>query len=249
MRSLLAQIVNCAARREPLEERFFAQLADGGDTVEDVDRRIDFLLHSDVYAYCDPDDADQMPPISDSDSSLSLLMPEQYSVASQIIEAVMHETLQLMFFQGSAGRRKTFAVKVLINVLQACGEMCLICATTGIAAVHYPGGTTFHSLFRLGIDEQSTRSFRSHIGRGTHLAQYILAADLIIIDEVSLLTPLVANRVSMTLQSLSANGRIEFGGKQILFVGDLSQFPLVVPNFSMLIAYGLITRLPYWPLI
>jgi hypothetical protein len=37
-----------------LEERFFAQLADEGDTVEDVHRKIDLLLHSNVYADCDP---------------------------------------------------------------------------------------------------------------------------------------------------------------------------------------------------
>jgi hypothetical protein len=99
-------------------------------------------------------------------------------------------------------------VKVLINALQVCGKSCLICSTTGIAPVQYRGGTTLHSLFRLEIDEQSTRSFCSNIGRGTLLARYILAADLIIVDEVSLLSPLVANRVSMTLQSISANNQI-----------------------------------------
>jgi hypothetical protein len=55
-------------------------------------RRIDLLLHSDVYPYRDPHDDDPMPPISDPDSFLPLLTPEQYSVLSQIIEAVKHET-------------------------------------------------------------------------------------------------------------------------------------------------------------
>jgi hypothetical protein len=154
-----------------------------------------------------------MPPISGPDSSLSLLTPEQYSLASQIIEAVIHETHQLMFLQSSGGTGKTFTVKVLINTFQACGKSHLICGTTRIAAVQYPGGTTFHSFFRLGIDELSTLSFHLNIGRGTLLARYILAADLIIMDEVSMLTPSVANRVSMTFQSISANGRIEFARK------------------------------------
>jgi hypothetical protein len=82
MRFLLAPMVNYGARREPVEGQFFAQLANEGDTVEDVRRRIDLLLHSHIYAYCDPHDNDQIPPISDPDSSLSLLTPEQYSVAS-----------------------------------------------------------------------------------------------------------------------------------------------------------------------
>jgi Cdc6-like AAA superfamily ATPase len=98
-----------------------------------------------------------------------------------------------MFLQGSHGTGKTFTVKVLINALQACRKRCLICGTTDIAAIQYPEGTTLDSLFRLGINEQPTRSFRSKIGRGTLLARYILAADLIIINEVSMLTSSVAN--------------------------------------------------------
>jgi hypothetical protein len=73
---LLAQMVKDGARRELLVGRFFEQLADEGDTLEDVHRKIDLLLHSDVYAYYDPHDDDQLPPISDPDSSLSLLTPE-----------------------------------------------------------------------------------------------------------------------------------------------------------------------------
>jgi hypothetical protein len=75
----------------------------------------------------------------------------------------------------------------------------LICGTIGIAVVQCPGGTALHSVFRLGIDEQSQGGFRSNIERGTPLARHTLTDDLIIIDEVSMLTPWVANRVSMTL--------------------------------------------------
>jgi hypothetical protein len=64
----------------------------------------------------------------------------------------------------------------------------LICGTTVIAPVQYLGGTTFYSLLCLGIDEQSRGGFRSNIGRGTSLALYILTTDLIVIDEVSMLT-------------------------------------------------------------
>jgi hypothetical protein len=60
----------------------------------------------------------------------------------------------------------------------------LICGTADIAAGQYPGGTTVHSLFRLGIDKQSRGGFRSNIGRGTPPARQMLVVDLIIIDEV-----------------------------------------------------------------
>jgi ATP-dependent exoDNAse (exonuclease V) alpha subunit len=149
------------------------------------------------------------------------LIPEQQAVAMQIFCAVINDTNQLMFLQGTAGTGKTFTIKAVITALESYRKKCFIYRTTGIAAVQYPGGTTLHSLFHLGIDEQLSGGFRSNIGRGNHQAAHILAADLIIINEVFMLTSWVANRVSMTLHLISDQYRTEFGGKRILFVGNL----------------------------
>jgi hypothetical protein len=94
-------------------------------------------------------------------------------------------------------------IKVLIKALESCGKKCLICGTTGIALVHYPRGTTRYSLLRFGIDERFTESFRCHIGGGTSQARYILAAALIINDEVPTLAPWVASQASLAIQSIS----------------------------------------------
>jgi hypothetical protein len=71
-----------------------------------------------------------------------MLTPEQYSVAFKIIEAVLYETHQLMFLQGSADTGKAFNVKALISAPQTRCKKCLICGTTGIVAVQYPCKTT-----------------------------------------------------------------------------------------------------------
>jgi hypothetical protein len=102
------------------------------------------------------------------------LTPEQHFIASKIIKAVLHEAHQLMLLQDSAGTRKTFTVNAMTNALQSHCKKNLICGTTGIAAVQYPGRTTFHSLFRLGIDKQARGNFCSNIGRGTLLARISL---------------------------------------------------------------------------
>jgi hypothetical protein len=171
--------------REPSETRFCDHLADDGDSPDSVCRKIDLLLHPvDMSSYDGLGD-DQLSISSDPDSHSSLLTPEQYSVASKIIKAVLDETHQLMFLQSSAGTGKTFTVKALISALQSHQKKYSIYETTSIAAVQYPGGTTLYFLFRLGIDEQSRGDFCSNIGRGTPLPQYILAADVIIIDKVS----------------------------------------------------------------
>jgi hypothetical protein len=72
----------------------------------------------------------------------------------------------------------------VIAALQSCGKKCLICGATGTAAVQYPGGTTLHSLFPLGINEQFIGGVQSYIGRGTGHARYILAADMIVMNVV-----------------------------------------------------------------
>jgi hypothetical protein len=64
-----------------------------------------------------------------------------------------------------------------------------------------------------------------------------------------MVTPWAANRVLVTLQSISGDDQLEFEGKHIMFVGDVLQLPPDVSNLSMPVLYPLITRLRYWPSI
>jgi hypothetical protein len=100
-------MVDYAARREAVETRLFGYLADDGDAPASVHRKIDRLLHHVDLASSDSLDDDHM--FLSSDSDLFLLTIEQHEVASKIIEAVLYQTHQLMFLQGSAGTGKTFS--------------------------------------------------------------------------------------------------------------------------------------------
>jgi hypothetical protein len=114
--------------------------------------------------------------------------------------------------------------------------------------VQYPGGQIVHSVFSLGIDERQNASFTWHVVRGITRAAHLLSARLIVIDEVSMLTPSIAWRVSFSL-GWTANGNPgswDFGGREWLFVGDLLQLPLVVRNMAILVARRMITRIPCW---
>jgi hypothetical protein len=250
LRFLLAQMVKYRASREHLEEQFFENLrADDEETEDSVHYKMTALLCNEIY----PDggqNEDQNIRMLDPNSELSCLIGEQLYVATQIINAVLQNTHQLLFLQGAAGTGKTFTVNTLIKELQSTyRKNCLICATTGIAAVQYPGVTTLHSLFRLGIDEEVQGSFRCNIRRNTSQTRHLFRADLIIADEVSMLTAWVANRVSLTLQSISVHSTRPFGGKALLFVGDLLPLPPVVKNFSMPLVCRLITHSTYWRLM
>jgi hypothetical protein len=249
MRFLLAEMVRYGANRRLLETEFASRLADENDRPEDVRRKINQLL--DRHSYITPGNYVQTnngPHAAVlATAELQTLNERQRAFASHVIRAVQNKTPQLMFLQGSAGTGKPFTVKALIKILRAMGMKCLIAATTGIAAVQYHGGCTLHSLFKLGFDERAGSTFISGVGNGTPHADYLMAADLIIIDEVSMLIPWVANRVSLTLKSISPNRDAHFGGKQILFVGDFLQLPPVVPGFAVPVIRRLITRTAYWP--
>jgi hypothetical protein len=66
-----------------------------------------------------------------------------------------------------------------------------------------------------------------------------------------MLTPWVAWRISRTLGSIvgGIHGAWDFGGRQLLFVGDLLQLPLIVKNIALPVSRRMITRLPCWPQI
>jgi hypothetical protein len=72
-----------------------------------------------------------------------------------------------------------------------------------------------------------------------------LESDLIIIDEVSMLTAWPATRVSRVLRWIADSDEL-FGGKKILFVGDLLQPPPVVPNFGMPVAQRSAAKSRWW---
>jgi hypothetical protein len=77
---------------------------------------------------------------------------------------------------------------------------------------------------------------------------YLLSAWLIVIDEISMLTPCLAQRVSLILGYLSdINHHDEdFGERLLLFVSDLLQLSLVIKYLVISIIPRMIIRFPCW---
>lgn len=93
-------------------------------------------------------------------------------------------------------------------------------ATTGIASTLMPGGRTAHSGFGLPVPMLDTSI--SHIQHGIEKGKALVAADLIIIDEITMLNKDGLRVINELLQRLMKN-RLHFGGKAIVLSGDFRQ--------------------------
>lgn len=150
------------------------------------------------------------------------------------LQLITH-TRQSVFQTGKAGTGKSTFLKYICNHTK---KKYVVLAPTGIAAIN-AGGVTLHSFFKLPfrpmLPDDPDLSL-SH-GRIFEFFKYpkekrkiIAEVDLIIIDEISMVRADIIDCVDRILRVYSGNMRLPFGGKQLLFVGDVFQLEPVVPS-------------------
>jgi hypothetical protein len=151
---------------------------------------------------------------------------EKNPIIKQLFERIENSN-ESFFITGKAGTGKStflqyFAQKTKKNVL--------MCAFTGIAAINV-GGQTIHSFFRfppkpLLPEDHEITTFEKY----TQKYKMILELDVIIIDEVSMLRADIVEAIDFSLRKNGGDPDKLFGGKQIIFVGDIFQLPPVTDN-------------------
>lgn len=137
---------------------------------------------------------------------------------------LMHSGANI-FLTGEPGAGKTYTLNKFIEEAKDRHKNIAITASTGIAASHI-NGVTIHSWSALGIkdsirdDEIDRMSFQHGI------VERYNVADILIIDEVSMLHGARLDMVNRVAKWLRRSKR-PFGGLQVIFVGDLFQLPPV----------------------
>lgn len=129
-----------------------------------------------------------------------------------------------VFLTGKAGTGKSFVVGVLRQLLEERGRKVVAVAPTGIAATNIDG-QTIHSLFAVspfGIQNFNSCNYISNAKRD--VLRYF---DTVIIDEVSMLRADILDAMHWTLKK---NGLTGLDQRQVIFVGDLKQLPVVVKD-------------------
>jgi len=123
------------------------------------------------------------------------------------------------FLTGRAGTGKTTFLR---NVQKTVGKQFITLAPTGVAAI-LAGGDTIHSFFGLPLDV-CTPGTMGKMNEARILT--LIHTDTIIIDEVSMVRCDVIDAIDYTMRK-TLRSSLPFGGKQMVFVGDMFQLPPV----------------------
>ena len=161
---------------------------------------------------------------------------------AELAAKFINYTSRHIFLTGKAGTGKTTFLR---NLIQLTHKKAVIVAPTGIAAIN-AAGVTIHSLFQLPFGtylprQPSTgdshfnqqyntpKSIVRHLQMNSTKRRIFMDLELLIIDEVSMLRADLLDAIDMVLRYVRKNNE-NFGGVQVLFIGDLHQLPPVVKN-------------------
>ncbi len=157
----------------------------------------------------------------------------------QALQLIQH-TSQSVFLTGKAGTGKSTFLKYICENTK---KKHVVLAPTGVAAIN-AGGATIHSFFKMplrpvlpddpDLSLQNNRIFE-FLKYTKNRVKLIQKAELIIIDEISMVRADMIDFIDKVLRVYSRNMRVPFGGKQLLFVGDMYQLEPVVSSDQKLI--------------
>ncbi len=151
----------------------------------------------------------------------------EFQNALQIVEYTRHS----LFLTGKAGTGKsTFLRYICANTR----KKHVVLAPTGIAAINV-GGATLHSFFKIPFHpllpndvKFSEKNIRETLKYTGEKRKIIREVELIIIDEISMVRADIIDFIDKVLRIYTRNRHEPFGGKQMLFVGDIYQLEPVL---------------------
>lgn len=105
-------------------------------------------------------------------------------------------------------------------------------STTGISALNI-GGSTLHSFLGIGLGKENVEDLYDKIIKNGYKRELWLKLDILIIDEVSMLSPDLFDKLERVARKIREN-KLRFGGIQLVVTGDLFQLPCVSQNSDLI---------------
>jgi ATP-dependent DNA helicase PIF1 len=133
------------------------------------------------------------------------------------------ESGQSVLLTGAAGTGKTYLMNEFIRRAKRRHKHIAVTATTGLAATHL-NGATIHAWSGIGVHDELPKLFFQKVSK--QRSQLITKADILIIDEISMLHDFRLDMIEEVTRKVRGGDR-PFGGLQVVLVGDFFQLPPV----------------------
>jgi len=129
------------------------------------------------------------------------------------------------FLTGAGGTGKSFVIQHIVEEIEKSGRDVALTAMTGCAALLLGSNAkTLHSWAGIGLGKESVDILVPKIKKSNKARKNWLNADCLIIDEVSMMTPDLLDKLEAIAKLIKKN-KAPFGGLQVILVGDLYQLP------------------------
>ena len=191
-----------------------------------------FSSKEEATAYLEENTKKEEPPVS----RIQTLTEEQQSVLEYLLQG------KNVFLTGGGGVGKSYLLSVIENEFPglkrqrnlANGTSKLprvqLCALTGCAALLLgQKAKTLHSWAGIGLGKGTIQELATKIRRNQKAMRQWLCTDLLVIDEISMMTAELLDKLNGIGKKLRSNTQ-PFGGMQVLLVGDFYQLPPVYKN-------------------
>ena len=131
------------------------------------------------------------------------------------------------FLTGAGGTGKSYVIQNIVKALNSDGRDVALTAMTGCAALLLgKGAKTLHSWAGIGLGKESAEVILMKLKKAFKAKKNWLAADALIIDEVSMMMPELLDKLD-TIGKGMRRSPLPFGGLQLILVGDMFQLPPV----------------------
>ena len=133
-----------------------------------------------------------------------------------------------VFLTGSGGVGKTYLIKIFSTWAREekyplSDNPVAVTSTTGTSALLI-NGTTLHSFAGIGLGKESVDELFTKISKNFFVKRRWLRTKILIIDEISMLTPELFEKIEELARRIKRSPRV-FGGIQVILSGDFAQLP------------------------
>jgi ATP-dependent DNA helicase PIF1 len=137
-----------------------------------------------------------------------------------------------IFLTGPGGTGKSFLINTLYTAVpERTGKKIALTALTGCASLLlHPKAKTIHSWAGIGLGRDPVPLLIANAKKSRKARSNWMTTDVLVIDEVSMMTPDLFEKLDQVGRSMRKNTNTPFGGLQIVLVGDFFQLPPVTES-------------------